>query len=777
MFGGNVQLLTSLPNGAVSYAIQLDTAGNIFVAGSFAPASLQGTTDAFVAKLPANGSKLVYFTVMAGSFLDGATALALDSDGSAYVTGYTASPDFPVTAGALQGTYVGGGQNQGFLVKVNPAGAVVYSTFINGTASTEVTGIAIDGAGEVFLTGIGGPGYSSTSGESLQGFVLKLDAGLSKVLLSIYGFGGGLIELDSQANIYLAGSAQANVTFNPVQILTLPPLPAGGFQSTHEARFCLTLGSGPGGPGGQSSCRYQYVAKLNATGKVLWATYVTGTYGAIARGMAVDSTGNVIIAGTTNSDDYPVTPGAFQTAYAAAAPPFLGIPGNSYRDPPPATAYVTKINATGTGLIWSTYFGGSYADQITGMAISPKGEILVSGRAGSSDLPTLAGTPDGCRPSANQELGFVARLAPDGATAGPAQLIAGAPDCLYFSCPVLSGYPAYQGAWPVALRPDGTALAGGTDGTLAAVDFSSSNRLTCVADPADGAQLRAVAPGQLLSLFGTDLAPAAPFTPTGGVAASSATLGVFFNGIPAPILYSSAQQINVQVPYEIAGQTTVQMQVIGKQVPLPLSETRTLGVVERQPAIFLSPDASGSPFPGYTVCGGMVAIGEAAMALNADGTLNDCTNPAIGGSVVTVFLDGLGQVTPSLATGAIAQAPPVTLTPGVDAVDSNLAPVVSTTGSLPGSITGVAQVELKLPRSSGPLAPFPVRLTVVGKTLRVRLILIWMRSDPPHWPIVFSTQFLKTSQITMRENGPPAPTKHPFSTLQCSQSCLPLMLL
>jgi len=732
MFGANVQLFSALPNAAASRAIQLDAAGNIYVAGFFTPASkaVLSMTSAFVAKLSADGSTLIYFTVLAGSVDDLATAIALGPDGSAYVTGNTNSSDFPVTAGALQPTYIGGGQNQGFLVKVSPAGPVVYSTFINGTASTQITGIAIDGAGEVFLTGIGGPGYSLTGEEPLQGFVLKLDAGMSKVLLSIYGYGGGLIALDSQADIYLAGSAQANVTYNTGQVLTLPPFPAGAFQSTHDARFCFTFGSGPGGIGAEESCGYQYVAKLDATGTLLWGTYVTGTYSAIAGGMAVDSTGNVIVAGTTYSDDYPVTAGAFQTAYAATAPPYPVAPGNTYSGPPPATGYVTKINAKGTGLIWSTYFGGSYSDQITGMAVGPTGDILVSGRAASSDLPALEGTPDGCRPSADQELGFVARLAPDGATAGPAQLVEGEPDCLYFSCSNLyDEYPDYQAGWPLALRPDGTALAAGTNSALASIDFSSSSRLACVADPADNVQLRTVAPGQLLSLFGADLAPASPFLPPGGVAASSATFGVFFNGIPAPILYSSAQQINVQVPYEIAGQATVQLQVIDKQIPLPVSETRTLGVVARQPAVFLSPAASGSPFPGYAVCGAMVAIGEPAVALNADGTLNDCTNPAIAGSVVTIFVDGLGPVTPALATGTIAQAPPVTLTPAVGALDSNLAPVITTTSSLPGSISGVAQVQFQVPPGSGPLAPFIVTPTVGGNTLRERLILIWTRSN------------------------------------------------
>jgi hypothetical protein len=116
MFAGNVQLLSLLPNAAVSMAMQLDAAGDIYLAGSFTPASkvFQNTTDAFVAKLSADGSNLIYFTVLAGLNEDAATALTLGSDGSAYVGGNTNSSDFPVTAGALRTTYIGGGQKSGF---------------------------------------------------------------------------------------------------------------------------------------------------------------------------------------------------------------------------------------------------------------------------------------------------------------------------------------------------------------------------------------------------------------------------------------------------------------------------------------------------------------------------------------------------------------------------------------------------------------------------------------------------------------------------------------
>jgi uncharacterized protein (TIGR03437 family) len=713
MFGGNVQLLSQLPNAAVSKAIQLDAAGNIYVAGSFAPVSFTDTSDAFVAKLSADGSKLIYFTALHGSFADDATAIALGSDGSAYVTGSTISRDFPVTAGALQPAFNPQGASQAFLVKVNPAGAIVYSTYINGSmAFMAGTGIALGSAGELFLTC---RGSLVSTGKSPQGFTLKLDAALSKVLLSIDGFGGGLIALDSQGNIFLAGNAQPDAVGSTP---TLPALPPGAFQSTHAGAIC-SAGSGPS-VGFTSYCPYQYVAKLDATGKLIWATYVTGTYGATAAGMAVDSAGNVIVAGTTNSSDYPVTPGAFQTAYTAAAPPLPppNLPFNSFIGPPNATGYVTKVNSTGTGLLWSTYFGGSFQDHITGMAVNPAGDIVLSGRAGSDDL-VFADTPDACRPSPNQVLGFVARLAPDGASAFATQLVYGAPDCLYLSCP---GLAQYQPGWQLALRPNGTAVVAGSNGSLASIDFSPSTRVACLVDPADNAQIRNVAPGQLISLFGANLASAFPFNPTGGVAQSTNTFGVFFNGIPAPILYSSDQQINVQVPFEIAGASTVQMQIVNKQIVNPVSETRTVGVVERQPSIFLSTAALASPFPGLSVCGAATKFGQTALALNSDGTVNDCTNPAIAGTMVTVFLNGFGVVTPALGTGVISPSPAVTLAPSMDPGPFTGTTVIATK-SLPGSITGVAQVQLQAGAGPG-LLNGP---TLAGTPLRERVILIWTR--------------------------------------------------
>jgi uncharacterized protein (TIGR03437 family) len=720
--GSNVQLLSPLPNGAVSKSVQLDAAGDIYMAGYItpqAPKSSNDISDVFVAKLSPDGSTLLYLTSFGGSSVDEAAALALGSDGSVFVTGFSDSTDFPVTAGTSA-------SSGGFLAKLNPAGSLVYASFLGGAA----TALALDSAGDVFVTGTSSSVFPATSGSVARnfnpsaGFILKFDPTLSNVLLSINGYGSGLIALDSQGNIYIAGLA--SVLSGP-GLGYLPSLSANGFQSTHATMPC-SRSLGPSGFGIPCS-NYQYVAKIDPTGtKLLWATYVTGTYGATPGGMAVDSEGNVILAGTTNSDDYPVTPGAFQTAYAPAAapPPNFGFPEIGA---PAATGYITKLNAMGTALVWSTYFGGSQSDYIGGMTIDAGGNINVSGLAGSADLPGLSEAPPGCRPSANQGLGFVARITPDGASASNAQLIYDAPACLYESCGGTltdSLTDLDFSGWPLALRPDGTALVAGTNGTVADVDFSASSRLACIADVTDNAQLSSVAPGQLISLFGTDLAPATPYAPPGGVEASSSSLGVFFSGVPAPILYTSAQQINVQVPYEIAGQSGVQMQVTGTLTSLPVSESRTLAVAQRQPSVFLSTDASESPVTGFSVCGSLVQLFEAAVALNADGTLNDCTNPAAGGSIVTIFLNGLGPVTPAQTTGAISAAPAVALTPAVDpsaGEEPGIQVTTLTTTTVPGSISGVAQVRLQLPQNVGS-ATF-LTITLAGAPTREKVVFIW----------------------------------------------------
>jgi uncharacterized protein (TIGR03437 family) len=144
--------------------------------------------------------------------------------------------------------------------------------------------------------------------------------------------------------------------------------------------------------------------------------------------------------------------------------------------------------------------------------------------------------------------------------------------------------------------------------------------------------------------------------------------------------------------------------------------------VDRAPAIFLSTAALASPIPGWSVCGGQFAFGQAALALNADGTVNDCNNPAAPDSVVTVFLNGLGVSTPALATGAIATGPAVPLLPALDPGPFTGTAALATT-TLPGSISGTAQVRLH----PGNPTTMLNGASLGGTPLRERVILIWSR--------------------------------------------------
>ncbi len=705
-FAGQVSLFPRQPDGTRIGAIRIDSSGNIYIAGLVTPGNAQAgnLTDAFVAKFSGDGSQ-IYKTVLAGSADDIARAIALGTDGSVYVAGYTLSKDFPVTSGALQST--SGTNSQAFVAKLSPNGQIQSATYFGFSTPTIGSALALSSTGEVYLTGTSSidesPGVPVNTGVGNGFYLAKFDAGLSKLLFATLAYGGTVMTLDPQGNIYLAGAATTTIGKN-VPLQTSP----GAFQDSAQVKVCH--GSGivflP--------CSYQFVEKLDPTAtKLGYATFVTGSYGASPAGIAVDAAGNVIVAGTTNSRDYPVTAQALQTVYLAhaAQPPILPSPrATDY--PPPSTGYITKLNATGTGLIWSTFFSGSVQDAISGMIVDPNGYIYITGQANSNNLPGLSAlAPAGCRPGVNQGLGFVARLSPDGTSLSPAQLIYGAPVCTYASC-----FPDTQStsssAWALAVKPDGSAIAAGANGAVARVDLFASERLACLTDPADNVQLTTVAPGQVLSIFGTRIAPSRAAVPPAG-ASSFPGGSVTFNGIVAPVLYTSGEQINIQVPYEIAGQDSVEMQVVSPGEGL--MERKTFPVVQRQPSVFLSRDALLSDVPGNFYCGNGFSRAQHALALNADGTLNTCLNGALPGSTVTIFMNGLGLTQPPQATGAIVAGPPVAIARGATGTG-----ILSTT-TFPGAISGVAQVQLQQ-TTAGFLEVVP---TVAGVPAR-EAVAIWI---------------------------------------------------
>ncbi|MBX9600392.1 MAG: SBBP repeat-containing protein [Bryobacteraceae bacterium] len=708
IFAGKAELSFRLPDGASVRAVRSDDAGNLYIAGSLAP-STPGTgdfSDAFVAKLSAGGSQ-IYRTVLAGSNSESATAIVLAPDGSLYLAGGTSSSDFPVTPGAPQATLGAGGQ--AFLAKLSPAGELQSATYFGGGAATSGSAVAITPEGHVLLTGIASAaGFPATPGNTDPGngfYLARFDAALRRILLATPAHGGTVITLDPQGNIYLAGSATPVGVEVPLQ--TTP----GAFQARAEFKICR--GSGivflP--------CGYQFVKKLDPTAtRLVYATFLTGSHGASPAAIAVDAAGNVIVAGTTNSPDYPVTAGALQTLYLAnaAEPPIQPSPRPTVY-PPPSTGYITKLNATGTGLLWSTFYGGSARDAISGMTVDRSGFLYITGQASSSDLPGMsASTPGGCRPSVNQSLGFVARLTPDGASVAPAQLIYGAPVCTYGSC-FADTQSTSSSAWSVAVRTNGDIIAAAINGALASIDLFAPDRLACATDPADHVQVTSVAPGQVLSIFGSRIGPARALVPPGGSASSLGGIAVTFNGIVAPILFTSGEQVNVQVPFEIAGQDSVEMRLVNSGAGF--TEHKSFRVQQRQPSVFLSRDATESGVPGASYCGNEFSRAQHALVLNADGTLNTCSDGAAPGSTVTLFLNGLGPIHPGQATGSIVSGPPVEISPGATG-----AGILSTTTS-PGAISGVARIRIEIPPTSSGF--FEVTPAVAGVPVR-QPILIWV---------------------------------------------------
>src|SRR5258706_537610 len=272
---------------------------------------------------------LSYSTYLGGGAGDFSNGIAVDAAGNAYVTGFTASSDFPTTAGTFQPNF--GGAGGAFVTKLNPAGtALVYSTYLFGNGGGG-NGIAVDADGNAYVAG--------------GGFVAKLDPAGAVLIYSILfdGRGNG-IALDADRSAYVTGQTDS------------PNFPTtiGAFQTTFA--------------GGDA-----FVMKVDPTGSALvYSTYLGGSGADWGNGIAVDSGGNAYVTGITFSTDFPTTAGAFQSAVSGGG-------------------FFTNLNPTGSALVYSTYLGGTDLDLGLGIALDAKGNAYVTGATNSTDFPTTAG--------------------------------------------------------------------------------------------------------------------------------------------------------------------------------------------------------------------------------------------------------------------------------------------------------------------------------------------------------------------------------------------------
>ncbi|MFZ6028874.1 MAG: SBBP repeat-containing protein [Chloroflexota bacterium] len=378
------------------YEIAIDAQGNVYAVGyttstnfpgagqpqpDLAGGSLWG--DAFILKLNAAGDRVVYATYLGGGNEDVADSIVLDSSGAVYISGVTWSDDFP-TVNAYQPLFNRGTQTceptpcaDAFVAKLNPAGnSLAFSTYLGGSNAdnsglTEAgdsrgasSGIGLDSAGNVYVTGVtlsmNFPvvnAYDSTIDTGQKAFLSKLSADGQAMLYSTYVGGstgnvysGGLL-VKSPAQVYVTGMTGGTSfpTRNPLQATS------AGEMDAFLAQFDTTQ------PGDDS---------------LIYSTYFGGSNDDFCFGLAADATGNIYLTGDTLSEDVPMQ-GAYQDFNASVVA----------SKPIPRDAWVAKISADGSQLLYSTYLGGSDNDLSNGLVVTAQGDVFLAGYTASRDFP------------------------------------------------------------------------------------------------------------------------------------------------------------------------------------------------------------------------------------------------------------------------------------------------------------------------------------------------------------------------------------------------------
>ena len=649
--------------------------------------------------------------------------IAVDVSGNAYVTGQTASTDFP-TASPLQAAH-GGGSDDLFVTKLNAAGsALLYSTYLGGSGRDEGLSIAVDAAGNAYVTGFtrstnfptASPFQAAHSGGVNDVFATKLNPDGSALVYSTYLGGtsseeGTGIAVDVTGNAYVIGSTRsANFpTANP-------------FQATIGSTFD------------------NFVTKLNAAGSALvYSTYLGGTDFETDAAITVDSSGNAYVTGTTMSTDFPTSFGAFDTTLGTDGSGNGGI----------ADAFVAKFNAAGSALVYSTYLGGSSLDEGLDIAVDAAGNAYVTGSTRSTNFPTASpfqvvfnGPIDAFVTKLNvagsalvystylEGAGSRTRIAVD--ASGNAYVTGITPGGLPTANPFQATHAGFGDAFVMKFNAAGSDLIcssylGGSNqdsGRGIAVDSLGNAYVTGTTDSTDfptasplqaahgggqfdafvakitipptlptnsvvnGASFRpaaeansAIAPGAIVAIFGTDLA--------GGIEVATdvplpTTLGdtsVTFDDIAAPLFFVSPTQINAQVPFELM--TGTGMVMVQVRRGSETSEAQPIGIAAVSPGIFtLNEQGTGA---------GAILHAEDFQPVNDSA-------PAQPGEFILIFCTGLGSVQPEVPSGDVAPSTePLARTVTLPMVNiAGIAADVAFSGLAPGFV-GLYQVNAQVP--------------------------------------------------------------------------------
>jgi len=361
-----------------AHGIAVDAAGNAYITGKTGSSEfpvysayqgiLKGEFDAFVAKISAGGNQLEYVTYLGGQGEDAGSDIVVTADGDAILVGETTSEDFPIEGvyAPLRPTY--GGNGDAFVAVLNPSGAgLQYTSYIGGSGTDRGLAIARDINENIFIAGestsnadflpspTAGAFQAGNNGNG-DGFVVKFNPDATASYSTFLGGSAAErindIAVDDEGNLYAAGqTASASDSFPATRI---------------DFRNALS---------GQADA---FVAKFNGDGSaVTYFRYIGGSANDGAAGIGLDRRGNAYLTGFTLSENFPATPDVLQPTAASA--------------PDSEDAFVAKVSADGSSLVYATFLGGNAYDSGRTILVSPKGYAYVAGETLSASFPVTDG--------------------------------------------------------------------------------------------------------------------------------------------------------------------------------------------------------------------------------------------------------------------------------------------------------------------------------------------------------------------------------------------------
>jgi uncharacterized protein (TIGR03437 family) len=651
-----------------------DASGNFYIVHNITEPS--GRRQIRVDKVDTIGNPVADFE-FGGSGADFVAGIAIDQAGDLVIVGSTLSSDFPLVSPLITTPEM----PAAFITKIDSQmSKILFSTELGGTQDyTAAAAVALDKSGNIYVTGETydtdfpvtpnafqkSPPQTSSLGPAEYAFVTAISANGKSILFATY-YGDSAISCPNGSQ--LCPVAETSATAIALDA-SGDPIIAGTTNAAHLPVTQGTFGVNCGDCGDSASAGF--FAKFSPDGaQLLWGTFLPVVSSPEAGGLiqitalTLDASGNLIAGGNTSSV-LPVTPGALQRSFSIY-PNLLGFAG-----------FVMEADPTAQHLLFCTYFG--VEDPLTvsglgGIVVDLAGSIWVSGASLTAKLPGELGTP---------VLGedYLAALSSDGTT-------------------LIAIFTAPSGAAGLGIAlAENSVTALGASGSLLTVSQGSAPSLVAVTNSAGGAVSSALAPRELISLYGLGIGPlgsADAQVVNNGIGNAIDGVQVLFDGIPAPLLYAGPTQLNAVVPNEIFGHDTTMLKIV---TPSGILDGPTMQVRPSQPGVALSAVPNSGVFPAP------------AAAMNQDGSVNSVAHPAALGSIVSVWVSGAGLSDLGSADGSINTIAGVPILPviafstspfefifGAFQLDTgHLSLEVYYAGDAVGMVAGVTQVNFRLP--------------------------------------------------------------------------------